>query len=429
MGEKYEVRRFRVAEKDSPDYSRSTDWMRAVEDGFYDNRRSAEFVDKIFSMYRSDDRELTGVYQTGSVLPHSLAADIPVATFGSLLKTLNTGYGRQLDTRLVTAVTVRGTHRRRGLLRQMMTEDLASAKTQGQVMAALTASEGSIYRRFGYGVATFERSIKVDTGPRFQLRHEPAGTVEIADRKVLLEVAPRVFAQSHQATPGSIMRQESYRQRVSGAFGQDGSEDQGIRCALHYNSDGEVDGYVSYKFAGWEAKPYTVNIVDLVAGSDAAYLDLWKFLGAIDLVERISWEEAPVDDPLGWALEDPRCIESSDHRDMLWLRILDVAGALTARRYSADGTLVFEVSDTLGFASGTYRLEVRDGEASLTNAGEDQSPELTLDVAELGSIYLGAVCPVTLTAAGRITEKIPGAALKARQMFAVERSTHCMTHF
>ena len=114
---------------------------------------------------------------------------------------------------------------------------------------------------------------------------------------------------------------------------------------------------------------------------------------------------------------------------MLWLRILDVAGALTARRYSADGTLIFEVSDTLGLASGTYRLEVRDGEATLTNASDGQSPELTLDVAELGSIYLGAVCPVTLTAAGRITEKTPGAALKARQMFAVERSTHCRTHF
>lgn len=429
MVEKYEVRRFRVAEKDSPDYSKSADWMRAVEDGFHDNRRSAEFVDKIISMYRADDRELTGVYQTGSVPAHSLAADIPVATFGTLLKTLNTGYGRQLATRLVTAVTVRGTHRRRGLLRRMMTEDLTAAKSEGLAMAALTASEGSIYGRFGYGVATFERSIKVDTGPKFQLRHVPAGTVEIADRKVLLDVAPRVFADAHHLMPGSILRQEGYRQRVSGALGQDGSEDQGIRCALHYDANGEVDGYVSYKFAGWEAKPYTVNIVDLVAASDAAYLDLWKFLGAIDLVERISWEEAPVDDPLGWALEDPRCIESSDHRDMLWLRILDVAGALTARRYSADGTLIFEVSDTLGFASGTFRLEVRDGDASLTDASTDQAPDLTLDVAELGSIYLGAVCPVTLTAAGRIRENTPGAALKARQMFAVERSAHCMTHF
>jgi predicted acetyltransferase len=423
------LKRFRVADKESPDYTEATNWIQAVGDGFHDNRRSADFVDKILATYVADERELTGVYQAGSVPAHSLAADVPVATFGTMLKDLNTGYGRQLQTRLVTAVTVRGTHRRRGLLRRMMTEDLNTGKSQGLAMAALTASEGSIYRRFGYGVATFERSIKVDTGPRFQLRHQPTGTVEIAERKVLLDVAPRVFAQSHHQTPGSIVRQEAYRQRVSGAYGHDGTEDQAIRCALHYDAAGEIDGYVSYKFAGWDAKPYTVNIVDLVAASDDAYLELWQFLGAIDLVERISWEEAPVDDPLGWALEDPRCIESSNHRDMLWLRILDVAAALSARRYSADGTLVLEVLDSLGLVTGTYRLDVADGEARVSTASADQTPELTLDVAELGSIYLGAVCPVTLKAADQIRENSPGAALKARQMFAVERSAHCMTHF
>ena len=124
-----------------------------------------------------------------------------------------------------------------------------------------------------------------------------------------------------------------------------------------------MDGYVSYKFAGWDTKPYTMEVVDLVAATDAAYLELWQFLGSIDLVERISWQDAPVDDPLPWALEDPRCVEASDHRDMLWLRILDAAQALGARRYSADGTLVLAVSDSLGFAAGTFALEVTGGEA------------------------------------------------------------------
>ena len=87
-----------------------------------------------------------------------------------------------------------------------------------------------------------------------------------------------------------------------------------------------------------------MEIVDLVAATDAAYLELWQFLGSIDLVDRISWQDAPVDDPLTWALEDPRCVESSDHRDMLWLRILDPARVLGARRYSADGTLVLAVT-------------------------------------------------------------------------------------
>jgi len=426
--EKYELRRFRAAEKDSMDYAAGVDWLHGVGIGFYDEPRKDEFVDKIMAMYLVDNREMTGVYQADGVAAHSLAAEVPVATFATLRKDLNIGYGRQLEAHLVTAVTVRGTHRRQGLLRRMMTEDLAAAKADGVALAALTASEASIYGRFGYGVATFERSIKVDTGPRFRLRHEPFGSVEIADRKVLLDLAPAVFERLHRQTPGSIVRQEAYRLRSSGALGRDGSEDEAIRCALHYDAAGTVDGYVSYKFGGWDAKPYTMEIVDLVAATDAAYLELWQFLGSMDLVERISWQDAPVDDPLTWALEDPRCLESSDQRDMLWLRILDPVRVLGARRYSADGRVVLAVRDGLGFAAGTFALEVRGGEAAAAPA-PDAEPDLTLDVADLGSIYLGAVCPVTLKAAGRITEHTAGAALAARLMFAVERSPHCLTHF
>jgi predicted acetyltransferase len=429
VADNYEIRRFRAADKGEPGYAQGTDWIQAVGFGFHDTRRNDEFVGKIMAMYRSDDRELTGVYQTGEVAARSLGADIPVATFGTLRKNMNVGYGRQLRTHMVTAVTVRGTHRRQGLLRRMMTEDLTAAKADGLAMAALTASEGSIYGRFGYGVATFERSVKVDTGPRFRLRHVASGSVEIADRKVLLELAPEVFERVHRHTPGSNVRQDAYRQSVSGTVGRDGSEDEAIRCALHYDAAGTVDGYVSYKFAGWDAKPYTMEIVDLAAATDAAYLELWQFLGSIDLVDRISWQDAPVDDPLAWALEDPRCIESSDHRDMLWLRVLDTAAALAARQYSADGSLVFEVRDTLGYAGGVFILGVSGGKADVTEAPAGSEPELSLDVADLGSIYLGAVCPVTLKAAGRITEHAPGAALKARLMFAVERSPHCLTHF
>jgi predicted acetyltransferase len=429
VADRYEIRRFRAADKGAPGYALGTDWVQAVGFGFHDTRRNDEFVDKILAMYRQDDRELTGVYQTGHVAPHSLGANVPVATFGTLRKDLNVGYGRQLRTHMVTAVTVRGTHRRQGLLRRMMTEDLTAAKADGLAMAALTASEGSIYGRFGYGVATFERSIKVDTGPRFSLKHQPAGSVESADRKVLLELAPAVFERVHRHTPGSIVRQDAYRQNVSGAFGRDGGEDEAIRCALHYDAAGTVDGYVSYKFAGWDTKPYTMEIVDLVAATDAAYLELWQFLGSIDLVDRISWQDAPVDDPLAWALGDPRCIASSDHRDMLWLRILDTAAALAARHYSADGALVLEVWDALGFAGGTFVLDVSGGEATVTEASAGSEPDLSLDIADLGSIYLGAVCPVTLKAAGRITEHAPGAALTARLMFAVERAPHCLTHF
>ena len=90
---------------------------------------------------------------------------------------------------------------------------------------------------------------------------------------------------------------------------------------------------------------------------------------------------------------------------------------------------MLRVTDTLGFGGGTFTLTVSGGEASVAAAPDDAEADLSLDVADLGSIYLGAVCPVTLAAAGRITEHVPGAALTARLMFAVERAPHCLTHF
>ncbi|XAS69687.1 GNAT family N-acetyltransferase [Micrococcaceae bacterium Sec5.7] len=428
MNDDYDIRRFNAVPKGDPGYSGTETWVEAVAFGFHDTKRSPEHVEKIIEMYRADQRVLTGAYQTGNLAAHALPADVPVATFGTLRKDLNIGFGRQLETRLVTAVTVRTSHRRRGLLRRMMTEDLELARKDGLAMAALTASEGSIYGRFGYGVASFERTVKVDTTARFSLEHVPVGTVEVADRKVLLDVAPQVFARVQRLTPGSIDRQEYYRFAASGELGRDGKHDDAVKVALHYGPAGDVDGYVSYKFLGWDIKPYTMEIVDLVASTNEGYLELWQFLGAIDLVERISWADAPVDDPLTWALADPRCVDSSDGRDMLWLRILDVEKALAARHYPADGRLVLAIDDSLGFAAGVFAMEVSGGEAAVVPCDPAEA-ELTLDASALSSIYLGAVCPVTLAAAGRIRENQQGAALKARGMFAVERATHCLTHF
>jgi predicted acetyltransferase len=311
----------------------------------------------------------------------------------------------------------------------MMSEDLQLARRDGVAMAALTASEGSIYGRFGYGVASFERTVKVDTTARFSIRHEAVGSVEIADPKVLLDLAPDIFDRVHRQTPGSIGRQEWYRQGASGSIGRDGKEDPAVKVALHYGPDGTIDGYVSYKFLGWDTTPYTVQVVDLVAATSEGYLELWQFLGAIDLVERVTWEEAPLDDPLTWALSDPRCIDSSDSRDMLWLRILDVEKALAARHYPVDGRLVLEVHDPLGLTAGTFALDISGAKADVVQVTPQGEADLTLDVSALSSIYLGAVCPVTLTAAGLIRENVPGASFTARQLFSVERATHCLTHF
>jgi len=425
----YEIRRFPAVSEGKDGYAEAETWARAVAFGFHDSTRTPEHVARSMASYEVDGRIFTGAYQTGTPARHSLPADVPVATFGTLRKTLNIGFGRMLETQMVTAVTVRTSHRRRGLLRRMMTEDLQAAKDDGVAVAALTASEGSIYGRFGYGIASLERTVKVDTTARFNLRHQPTGTVEVADPKALLDIAPGVFDRVHRRTPGSLGRQEWYRLLASGSLNREGKEDPAIKAALHYGPDGGVDGYVSYKFAGWDTTPATVEVVDLVAATDHAYLELWQYLAAIDLVERVSWNEAPVDDPLAWALADARCIDASDSRDMLWLRLLDIPQALAARHYPADGRLVLEVGDPLGLTAGTFALEVKGGRAAVERVTAGDKADLSLDVSALSSIYLGGISPVTLKAASALSEGTPGAAFKAQQMFAVERPTHCLTHF
>src|SRR3954471_20129433 len=55
----------------------------------------------------------------------------------------------------VTAVGVHPTHRRRGVLRSMMDTQLRDAHERGEPIAALWASEETIYGRFGYGIASW----------------------------------------------------------------------------------------------------------------------------------------------------------------------------------------------------------------------------------------------------------------------------------
>jgi predicted acetyltransferase len=94
-----------------------------------------------------------------------------------------------------------------------------------------------------------------------------------------------------------------------------------------------------------------------------------------------------------------------------------------------DGRLVLEVHDPLGLTAGTFALDVSGAKADVVQVTPQGEADLTLDVSALSSIYLGAVCPVTLTAAGLIRENVPGASFTARQLFSVERATHCLTHF
>lgn len=429
----YELRSFPVRTVDGEVPGDIDHWMKAVSLGFYGNAPTPEIARRLVESQEVDGRVVTGAYLSDTEAPvGAWGVEYPVATYSYHRKTLNIGRGTLLPVHQITAVTVRPSHRRRGLLRAMMSSDLAQAKAAGLPIAALTASEATIYGRFGFGVATHECAIEVSVKGGIVF-HNPAaaalGTVEVAEASTILQQHNEVFAQVHASRFGSIGRQDWYRLTASGQGNFESLDAvKNIRAALHYNAAGVVDGYVTYKPVT-DPNRSAIEIVDLLAATEDAYLALWNFLGSLDLIDAITWAHAPEVDPLEWAMAAKRDYKRIQQEDLLWLRILDVPAALAARHYEGDGEITLHVGDPLGHASGVFRLMVDGGSATVTRLADTVEAELNLGVAELSSLYLGGVSAQTLLAAGRVQEYVPGTAARLDSLLRPTHSPHCLTHF
>ncbi|WP_323961738.1 GNAT family N-acetyltransferase [Arthrobacter sp. JZ12] len=404
-------------------------WLEGVRFGFHQARVEPDDVPALAEAYDADGRILWGAYDDNGGT-HAWDPRIPVATYATMVNSLNVGGGRLLDAHLVTSVTVRPTHRRKGLLRRMITQDLQGAADRGLAIAALTASEATIYGRFGFGAAALTTSVEVDVRERFELTAPSYGRMEVVEPRSAVELADAIFAGFHARARGSVGRQYSYARMASGLWGEERPRpDNGLRTAVHYDDDGRPDAYVSYKFNGWDSTPTTVRVKDLVAVSDAAYLEIWRYLGSLDLIDRVTFHAAPVQDPLPWALSDRRCRTLKSDEDALWLRILDPLVALETRFYESDGTLTVRVADALRHAAGTFKIVAEAGSAVVSRLEEGTQADIDLDVSALGSLYLGGVDATILASAGRISASSPDALGLADRLFGVARQPYCVTHF
>ncbi|MFG2721872.1 GNAT family N-acetyltransferase [Streptomyces sp. NPDC048416] len=321
--------------------------------------------------------------------------------------------GGELPCPGLTFVSVAPTHRRRGVLSGMIAEVFRRCAEHGRPIAALWATEAAIYGRFGFGAGTYGTSVEIDSTRPLALRVDPDPR---ALRLIDPDDAPAELGPCYEATrgrrAGRIARDAA---RWRGEWLPETDEDDeelGPPRVVGLGATGEpLAGYAVYRTRREDdpAKPGTVQVAELVAGSPAGEAALWNYLAGIDLTGTVrAWGLAP-DDPLLLFATDRDQVRVTAQFPALWIRLVDVAAALTARSWAAEVFLVLEVrDDRVPANAGRFRLTA--SPHGCTYEPTPAAPDLTFDVRDLAACYLGGSEVRRLVRAGLVTEHTPDAA-------------------
>ncbi|MEU4745092.1 GNAT family N-acetyltransferase [Actinosynnema sp. NPDC023658] len=333
----------------------------------------------------------------------------------------------------VSRVGVRADWTRRGVLSALQRAQLRALRADGDVVATLRATESAIYGRYGYGVATRYRFLKIDRRKAVP-RTRPVGRVRLVEGEEGERIALALFDELSPGRAGTIARWPAWW----GMNVRRGAVEENLKIAVRSGSSGasgisgtsdDVDGYAVFKVVPGDYepgvhKPTTLVVMDLWARNAEAWADLWLFALGVDLVDQVTTFGRPLDEPVEWLLTDHRACQVVQETDETWLRLLDVPAALAARTYRDGEPVVIGVRDAyLPENSGSYRI-APDGVTRV-----DDAPELLLDVDVLASTYLGGVSFATLAATRRLDLVAPTALARADALFAVSEVPWCGTYF
>jgi predicted acetyltransferase len=332
----------------------------------------------------------------------------------------------------VSSVGVLPTQRRQGHLSRMMRTQLADIADRGEALATLVAAEYPIYGRYGYGVAAEASELRIDAREA-RWRDEPSGTVELVHNDTFAKLVVDLYDRARRTTPGHITYEPPRWEIYAGAQSWPDGDDDARRKAtkvVWYDGQHQPQAATTYSVDDkWSRnRPAgTLRSGVLVAVSARAEIELLKFLSAVDWVSDVHVGLRPVDDPAPLALVDGRTGALVHRSDHLWVRLLDVPAALSARRYATAGSLVVEVADPLGHGAGRFALE--GGPDGATCAPTTAAPDLAVPVGALGAAYLGGIGWARLAAAGWVDEHRPGAVTAASTMFGTPRAAWCAMTF
>jgi len=318
----------------------------------------------------------------------------------------------------VTVVGVLPTHRRQGILGQLMRAQLDDAHERGEPLACLWASEESIYGRYGYGMAALCGEVEIQrVYGGFRKPPEHGGSFRLLSHEEALEAIPPVYAQVAAETPGMFARSREWWEARALHDSEARRNGAGEMVRVVLERDGEGLAYAIYRLKmDFEAGSSTgeTRVIEAMGVSPEATAGIWRYLLDVDWMERVQAELLPVDHPLFLLLEHPRRLRFR-LADSLWVRLVDVGAALAAR--SLEGDVVLEVSDAF--------CTWNDARYSLDGAKTLEGADLHLDVADLAAVFLGGFTFHELQRAGRLEELTAGAVGRANGAFRTDRAPWC----
>lgn len=371
-------------------------WHQSVSRGFLSPVATDEQIDQA-QAYLSGAR-LVGVWD-----PRTADPTAPVGTSEAWIADLTVPGQAAVPAWAISAVTVAQTHRRRGIARALLEAELRTAAALGLPVAMLTVSESTIYGRFGFAPAAFTRDLTIDTQRVRWTGPVARGRVHYVSAEQLHGDGHAIVERVRLASPGQIDYSASgllWERQLGLAAGDESAKS--LRFVRYDDVEGRAQGFAIYSIRENESDftKSEARLNTLVAATPDAYAALWRFVLELDLVSTVTAHLRPVDEPLRWMVDDHRSMHV-DERDHLWTRIVDVRAALEARTYDAPGRLVVRVVDELGFADGSWAIEVDDsGAAHVTRV--DEPADATVSVSALASLHLGGVSARTLAAAGSV---------------------------
>lgn len=307
--------------------------------------------------------------------------------------------GRGLSFGAVGPVVSSPEHRRKGHVGAILRQSLAAMREGGQVLSGLHTPHPTLYRRYGWEIATLRREYSFPPKD-VELLAQPSerGRFRMLQPDDWAQ-ADRIYRLHSAKRSGPLHRGQVWWRQAIFAASQPTPSD----VALWENGQGEAEGYVVYhQPRGGDFEPSRFWVRELVALSSDAYLNLINYLLRHDLPERITWG-APPDDPFLSLVADTTKVRTKLEYDLL-LRVADVQSALKLRPPAYAGhplSLTLEISDNSApWNEGTWRVEVADDAVQVEPASGEA--DLSLSATTLAPLFNGFLAPSAAALAGLV---------------------------